>query len=86
MTEEIKLTINGREVVTQKGTSILEAALAEGIYIPHLCHHPDLPPIGACRLCIVEIEGAENLSVRLYTLINGSFKGQSTFFTSPYCK
>lgn len=35
----------------------MEAALQAGIYIPHLCDHPDLPPGGACRLCVVEIEG-----------------------------
>ena len=39
---------------------MLEASLDAGIYIPHLCHHPDLSPIGACRLCIVEIEGMES--------------------------
>jgi formate dehydrogenase beta subunit len=55
----IKLTIDDSEVVTQKGKSLLEAALDAGIYIPHLCHHPDLPTIGACRLCIVEIESTE---------------------------
>ncbi len=57
--ETIKLTIDGKEVETQKGKSILEAALDAEIYIPHLCHHPDLPTIGACRLCIVEVEGIE---------------------------
>jgi len=62
MSEEIiKLNIDGRDVETQKGKSVLDAALDAGIYIPHLCHHPDLPPIGACRLCIVEIEGMEGL-------------------------
>ncbi len=57
--ETIKLNIDGKDVVTQPGKTVLEAALDAGIYIPHLCHHPDLPPIGACRLCIVEIEGVE---------------------------
>ena len=57
--ETIKLIIDDKEVVTQKGKSVLEAALDEEIYIPHLCHHPDLPTIGACRLCIVEVEGIE---------------------------
>lgn len=57
VTEEIKLTINGRKVVTQKGTSILEAALGNAIYIPHICFHGELQPAGACRLCLVEIDG-----------------------------
>ncbi|TET18485.1 MAG: 2Fe-2S iron-sulfur cluster binding domain-containing protein [Dehalococcoidia bacterium] len=35
--------------------TILGAALKNGIYIPHLCYHPDLRPSGACRLCIVEV-------------------------------
>lgn len=57
----IKLNIDGCDVATEAGKSILEAALDAGIYIPHLCHHPDLPPIGACRLCIVEIEGVAGI-------------------------
>lgn len=52
---KITLTIDGSNVVADKGTSILEAALQNNIYIPHLCYHPDLDPRGACRLCIVEI-------------------------------
>jgi formate dehydrogenase beta subunit len=55
----IKLTIDGKDVGAVKGTSVLQAALDAGIYIPHLCHHPDLAPIGACGLCIVNIEGME---------------------------
>ncbi len=55
--ETIKLTIDNKEIVTEKGKSLLEAALEGGIYIPHLCHHPDLEPASACRLCLVEIEG-----------------------------
>jgi len=45
------------EVVAEKGTTILKAALDHDIYIPHLCFHPDLEPVGVCRLCMVEIEG-----------------------------
>ena len=57
--DTIKLNIDGREVQTEKGKTVLEAALEGGIYIPHLCHHPNLTPIGTCRLCVVEIEGKE---------------------------
>lgn len=59
--ETIKLRIDGKEVETQMGKSILEASLETGIYIPHICHHPDLTPIGSCRLCIVEVEGVEGM-------------------------
>ena len=55
--ETIKLTIDGKAISCEKGKSVLEAALDGGIYIPHLCHHPDLDPASACRLCLVEIEG-----------------------------
>ncbi len=54
--DEIKLTINEREVKAKKRMTVLEAAEAAGIYIPTLCHHPDLEPYGGCRLCVVEIE------------------------------
>jgi formate dehydrogenase major subunit len=57
MSKEIKLTIDGQAVVAQADQSILEAALANNIYIPHLCHHPDLKPVGACRLCGIEVDG-----------------------------
>src|SRR3990172_6358113 len=59
--ETIKLIIDGREVEVSGGKSVLEAALEAGIYVPHLCTHPDLPAIGACRLCVVEIEGTAGL-------------------------
>ncbi|MEO1817020.1 MAG: FAD-dependent oxidoreductase [Acetobacterium sp.] len=53
----IKLNIDGRNVETEEGKSLLEVALACGIYIPHLCHHPDLPDAGNCGMCVVEIDG-----------------------------
>ena len=57
----IQLTIDGKRVEAEPGKSVLEAALAAGIYIPNLCYHPDLRPVGACRLCIVEIDGMRGL-------------------------
>ena len=66
--ETIKLNIDGNDVETKKGNSILDASLEAGIYIPHLCHHPDLSPIGACRLCVVEVEGLEGLPTSCTTL------------------
>jgi NADH dehydrogenase/NADH:ubiquinone oxidoreductase subunit G len=57
----ITLNIDGREVETKKGRTVLEAALEAGIYLPHLCYHPDLSPVGGCGLCVVEIEGIPGL-------------------------
>ena len=53
----ITLSINGRDVTASEGQTVLAAALAHGIEIPHLCHDQRLVPTGACRLCLVEIEG-----------------------------
>ena len=58
---KIKFTIDGKEVLCEKGESILEAALSNGIYIPHICTHPDLPVQGNCNLCVVEIEGEKGV-------------------------
>jgi formate dehydrogenase major subunit len=54
---KINLTIDGRKLSADKGQTILEVALANDIYIPHLCYHADLKPVGVCRLCMVEIQG-----------------------------
>jgi predicted molibdopterin-dependent oxidoreductase YjgC len=59
--ENINLTINGHSVAVPKGATVLEAALAAGIYVPTLCYYPDLKPYGACRVCVVEIEGLRGL-------------------------
>lgn len=52
----VTITIDGREVKAQSGQTVIEAAKAVGIDIPVLCHHPAVAPIGACRMCLVEIE------------------------------
>ena len=62
--DKVTLTIDGAEVVTDKGTTILQAALQNDIYIPYLCHHPDLKPAGVCRLCMVDVGGETTLSCR----------------------
>ncbi len=59
--DTVTLTIEGRKVTAKKGMTVLEAALEAGIYIPNLCHHPDLSPFGACRLCVVQIDGMKGL-------------------------
>ena len=51
----VTLTINGQEVRAEEGTTILEVARENNIYIPSLCYHEGVTPYGACRLCLVEI-------------------------------
>jgi predicted molibdopterin-dependent oxidoreductase YjgC len=53
----VRLTIDGQTVTTRPGESVLQCALRHVIHIPHLCTHPSLPAFGACRMCIVEIDG-----------------------------
>lgn len=57
----VKLTIDGKHVSVKEGTTILEAARSVGIRIPTLCYLKDVNEIGACRVCIVEVVGNENL-------------------------
>jgi formate dehydrogenase major subunit len=58
---KVRVWINGQEVVTSEGTTVLDAAETAGIYIPHLCYYYSLKPSGNCRLCAVEIEGQRGL-------------------------
>jgi formate dehydrogenase alpha subunit len=53
----ISLTIAGKPCSVSPGTSVLDAALAHGIDVPHLCAHSELRPSGGCRLCLVAVEG-----------------------------
>ena len=61
MSEKVTLTIDGQTIVADSDKTILEAALDNGIYIPHLCNHEDLYPAGACRLCVVGQQGVEGV-------------------------
>lgn len=57
----MKLTINNKQIEAAEGMTILEIARAEGIEIPTLCYMKYVNDIGSCRLCMVEIEGYDNL-------------------------
>jgi NADH-quinone oxidoreductase subunit G/NADP-reducing hydrogenase subunit HndD len=58
---DITLTINGKQVTAQAGQTLLQVCRAQGIDIPTLCYLEDLFPSGACRMCVVEVEGARGL-------------------------
>lgn len=55
--EMVELTIDGHQVSVPKGTLLIRAAELMGIQIPRFCDHPLLDPVGACRQCLVEVEG-----------------------------
>ena len=59
--QTVSLAIDGKSIVVERGTTVLRAALANGIYIPHLCDYRDLTPFAGCRCCLVEIEGARGI-------------------------
>ncbi|HEU0166231.1 MAG TPA: formate dehydrogenase subunit alpha [Chloroflexota bacterium] len=53
----VKLTVDGRDVEIRQGASVLDAINASGVFVPQLCKDPDQKPRGACRTCLVQIEG-----------------------------
>jgi len=65
--EKIRLTIDGREVEAEPGSTILQAAEEAGIHIPVLCYFAHTTANGLCRLCVVEVEGARGLQAACVT-------------------
>ncbi len=57
----VNMTINGKQVAAEEGMSVLEAAKQHNILIPHLCYLEGVHQAGACRVCVVEVEGARSL-------------------------
>ena len=57
----VNVTIDGHKLQVPKSATVLTAAKAGGINVPSLCYHPELRPEGACRVCVVEVEGAKSL-------------------------
>ncbi|SNR97331.1 NADH dehydrogenase subunit G [Geodermatophilus pulveris] len=55
--DAVHCTIDGFEVAVPKGTLIIRAAEQVGVFVPRFCDHPLLEPVGACRQCLVEVEG-----------------------------
>jgi NADH dehydrogenase/NADH:ubiquinone oxidoreductase subunit G len=58
----VTFKMNRKTLTVEEGTTILEAAREAGVYIPTLCYHPALEPIGACRLCMVELTDGDRVS------------------------
>jgi [NiFe] hydrogenase diaphorase moiety small subunit len=55
-------TLDGRAIAFEEGQTILQAAVAAGAYIPHLCFHPDFKPHGSCKVCTVKVNGRQAAS------------------------
>ena len=54
---DMRISIDGSQFNVDPAATVLEAALDNDIFVPHLCHDPDLTPAGVCRLCLVEVDG-----------------------------
>jgi NADH-quinone oxidoreductase subunit G len=67
--DPVKITIDGKEVVTTKGQTVIQAAAEVGVAIPHYCYHPKLSIAGNCRMCLVEIEKMPKLQIACNTLV-----------------
>ena len=62
-TREIGVTINGQKLQVEEGQTILQACRVLGIEVPTLCYEPKLAPYGACRICVVEVEGQDDTPI-----------------------
>jgi len=78
--DRITVTIDGFQVNGREGMTILELAQEHDIDIPTLCYIPDLPPTGACRVCVVEVEGSRTLVGSCHTPIT---QGMVIYTNSP---
>ena len=76
----VNLTVEGRQISVPEGTSILEAAKAAGVLVPHYCYHPGLPVAGLCRMCLVEVEKMPKLAASCATNVA---EGQVVHVHSP---
>ncbi len=66
----VTLTIDGKQIIVEEGTTILKAAEKLGIEIPTFCYHDQLETVGACRMCLVEVEKIPKLQVACATVVS----------------
>ena len=78
--DPVKIIIDGKEVTTAKGTTVIKAAADAGVAIPHYCYHPKLSIAGNCRMCLIEIEKMPKLQIACNTQVA---EGMSVLTQSP---
>src|SRR5262252_5597550 len=74
----VRVTIDGFEITVPKGTLIIRAAELLGIQIPRFCDHPLLAPLGACRQCLVQVEGQPKPPASCTTTVTDGIDRKST--------
>src|SRR4029079_7916840 len=65
--ESVTLTIDGQPVTVDKGKTVLQAAIENGISVPYYCYHPGIGVDGTCRVCVVKIEKMPKLQTSCST-------------------
>ena len=65
MSTQKTFRLDGKKIPFKDGDTVMDAALRAGEYIPHLCHNPDFPPHGSCRVCVVVVNGKHACSCTL---------------------
>ena len=78
--DPVKIIIDGKEVITQKGKTVIQAADEIGVPIPRYCYHPKLSIAGNCRMCLIEIEKMPKLQIACNTQVA---EGMSVLTQSP---
>lgn len=69
MKKYVSIIINGKKVITEENSTIMEASKQAGLFIPSLCHHPDQKVKANCRICSVEVNGQKNLMTACSTKV-----------------
>ncbi len=54
----LTIVVDGREIPARRDQTVIQAALDAGLHVPYLCYYPSMKPYGACRMCVVEVEGS----------------------------
>lgn len=73
---EIKIQLNGKEVICDSSQTILQVAEKQGLDIPNMCHDKKLEPFGSCWVCLVEVKGARQ-STQLNPRLRSYYGGQA---------
>src|SRR5947208_13504228 len=68
-TRKLTVTVNGQQVQAEEGQTILQACRVLGLEVPTLCYEPKLAAYGACRICVVEVEGRDDTPISCGTTI-----------------
>lgn len=71
---KVEFFVDGKKVEAEEGANVLQSALKAGIYIPHICSHPDLESRGGCKLCVVEVDGVEGAVTACTTTVKEGMK------------